>query len=197
MASRLAGVAAAASALVACVTASAPVSLEYAQGAAIAFESIDGPPRPIFDRLVRDLGEEASARGLVVVPRGREANYRIRGYLAVQAESASIAWAWDVYDAGRQHAFRLTGVERTAGRSSWAAVDDALLRRIARTGVERLTLFIATDRAPARGIARSLAPPGISLVSTGDDFRPEAAGIFRILDGAAAPATGTPAPPDR
>ncbi|MGH6771510.1 MAG: hypothetical protein ACRECO_21120 [Xanthobacteraceae bacterium] len=155
IACRLVGVAAAACALAGCVTANAPVSLEQAAGATISFDSIDGPPRPIYERLVRTLSDEAGARKLVVVPRGRESNYRIRGYLALQA--GTVAWAWDVYDADRRRAFRLTGADPGAG--SWAALDDSALRRIARTGIEQLTVFIAGDRSPtARAVASSSAP---------------------------------------
>jgi hypothetical protein len=145
---RLAGIMAAPIALSACVTASAPVPLEHAQGAAIAFESIDGPPRPIHDKLIRDLTAAAGTHRLVVA-RGGDAHYRIRGYLAVETASASIAWAWDVYDAGRSRAFRLTGAERIAAPVSWAAADDAVLERIARTSIAGLTAFIAADRARA------------------------------------------------
>jgi hypothetical protein len=141
--------------LAGCVTTGAPVSLEQAAGATISFDSIDGPPRPIHERLVKTLSDEAGARRLVVVPRGRESNYRIRGYLALQA--GTVAWAWDVYDSDRRRAFRITGSDPGAG--SWAALDDAALRRIARNGVEQLTAFIAGNRGPAAGaVASSPAP---------------------------------------
>src|SRR5689334_19668767 len=51
-------------------------------GPTVAFELIDGPPPTIFNRLVQDLGEEASARQVAVVSREGTAHYRIRGYLA-------------------------------------------------------------------------------------------------------------------
>jgi hypothetical protein len=188
---RLLGIAAAAFALAGCVTARAPVSLEQAAGATVSFDSIDGPPRPVFERLVRNLTEEAAARKLVVVPRGRDANYRIRGYLALQA--GTVAWAWDVYDADRRHAFRLTGTEQAAG--SWVALHDSVLRRIAHAGVERLTTFIASDRMPAeRRVAA--APQAPSAFGAPDDFRPEAAGIFRIFSATPAPSEAAALPED-
>jgi hypothetical protein len=127
-----------------------------ASDVSIAFESIDGLPRDVSQRLVRDLGEEAAARRIAVVPAGAEAAYRMRGYLAAHAQGSTtvIAWAWDVYDGELHRAFRLNGEERvssTAGRShdggNWA--DEALLRRIARTGMEQLAGFMASPPAPA------------------------------------------------
>src|ERR1700704_2830728 len=48
----------------------------------IAFESIDGVPRDISQKLVRDLNEEAATLRIAVVPAGAAAAYRLRGYLA-------------------------------------------------------------------------------------------------------------------
>jgi hypothetical protein len=124
----------------------------------IAFESIDGLPRDLSQKLAHDLNEEAAALRIVVVPAG-EASYRLRGYLAAHPEggTTAIAWAWDVYDDELHRAFRLSGEERTAaatpaGKNSearnWAAADETLLRRIAHTGMEQLASFAASPPAP-------------------------------------------------
>ena len=149
-----------------------------ARDVSIAFESIDGLPRDISQRLVRDLNEEAAALRIAVVPAGGAAAYRMRGYLAAQAEGSttSIAWAWDVYDAELHRAFRLRGEEQagaTAGASagrnpagrSWAMVDEALLRRIARTGMEQLADFMASAPAPAAPAAPAPGRTGSVVAS--------------------------------
>ena len=140
---------------------SGPTSLADARGFAIAFESIEGPPAQVVQKFERDITDEAAARQIAVVPRGGGALYRIRAYLApnAQPQAPSIAWAWDVYDGNQRRAFRLTGTEPAgAGRRPsaefWAAADDAVLRRIARAGMEQLVVFIASARAP------SVAPEG-------------------------------------
>jgi hypothetical protein len=164
----------------------------------IAFESIDGLPRDVSPKLAHDLDEEAAALRIAVIPAGGQANYRIRGYLAAHAESSgtAVAWAWDVYDAGLQRAFRLNGEERAgagAGRN-WAA-DDALLRRIAHNGMAQLADFMASPPAPP-----AAPPPGPEqsggTVAGSDELRP---GIRASLDdGAAALAfAGVPLPPRR
>ena len=128
---------AAALALAGCITTgTTTVSPTDAEGATIIFESIDGPPRPVSARLARSLDQEAAARRLVVVTRGGQALYRIRGYLAAHAEggATTVAWALDVYDAERRRAFRLQrrGARRRRPRDgSWAAANDAMLQRIA------------------------------------------------------------------
>jgi hypothetical protein len=134
-------------------------------GATIAFESIDGPPRPVFDRLVTRLDAEARARQIAVVTRQGPARYRVRAYLAAKIErrKAAIAWVWDVYDVDLRRAVRIGG-EEPAGRSgkdAWAAADDQVLGRIAEAGMKQLAVFtagrgVAPDNLPA---AREAPPP--------------------------------------
>jgi hypothetical protein len=154
-----------------------------ARDLSIALESIDGLPREVSLKLAHDLDEEATALRIAVVPPGGEASYRMRGYLAAhqQGSGTVIAWAWDVYDAELQRAFRLSGEERTgaaAGRNWAAAADEALLRRIARSGMEQLAGFVASAAAPA---APASPPPERSgqVLATRDDPRPAAAGSLR------------------
>jgi hypothetical protein len=150
-----------------------PVAAAPANGATVAFVSIDGPPQSIFNKLVQDLNEEATAHQVAVVSRNGPAQYRVRGYLAAVVESrrrtTAIAWVWDVYDADQQRAVRLSGEERasSAGQGTWAAADDGVLRRIARSGMDQLAAFLA---APG---AQPTAPPGPSergpnVVAIGD-----------------------------
>ena len=126
------------------------------RGVSVAFEPIEGLAGDNNAALVRDLTEEAAAFHIAIVPEGGEAAYRIRSYVATHAgrQSASartsagtvgtVSWAWDVYDSALHRAVRLSGEERTAGGKN-AAIDEALLRRIARTGMEQLADFMATN----------------------------------------------------
>src|SRR5215467_14202576 len=52
----------------------------------VAFESIDGPPEPLFRKLVSQLSEEASAHQVSMVSRESPAQYRIRGYVAAHVQ---------------------------------------------------------------------------------------------------------------
>ena len=165
----------------------------------VAFETIDGAPPAVFHKFVSSLKDEAGARQIQVVS-SNEANYRLRGYLAVHGADSgtAIAWVLDVYDANERRAFRLSGEEKTAGRS-WTAADDQVLARIARAGMQQFATFAATADAPSPTAAA--APQRSAAFGWLDDWAPEASGIFRILRREPARPeiaadAGTPLPPD-
>jgi hypothetical protein len=128
-------------------------------GPTVAFESIDGPPPPVFERMVNVLDSESKLRNLSIVSREGSASYRVRSYLSAQVSRgrATIAWVWDVYDRDQQRALRLSGEESAgkAGRDAWAGADDLLLRKIAQAGLSGLSGMI-------NGTAPADAPPAPS-----------------------------------
>jgi hypothetical protein len=150
----------------------APAAYASVRGPTIAFESIDGPPDSIFRKYVQDVSDEANARQMAIVSREAPAQFRVRGYLAALVEKRRgtvIAWVWDIYDIDQRRAVRLTGEEKTsgAGRGTWAAADDQLLRRIARNGMDQLAAFLGAPDAPQSPPA---APaPGGPNVAAADD----------------------------
>ena len=137
-------------------------------GATVAFESIDGPPPQVFDRMVGVLDSESKLRSLSVVSREGTAAYRVRSYLSAQIVRGKtvIAWVWDVYDANQQRALRLSGEELTAakgGRDPWGAADDLVLRKIAQAGFSGLSNMInGTPDAP--GTVPGLRGPAVASV---------------------------------
>jgi hypothetical protein len=143
-----------ASLLAGCAGGLTTASNSYAQigtGTTVAFESIDGPPPHVFQRMVGLLDIESKARNVSVVSREAPAAYRVRSYLSAQIHGnrTVIAWVWDVYDRDGQRALRLSGEEAgtKSGRDAWSAADDALLRRIAQSGLTGLN-GIASGGAP-------------------------------------------------
>jgi hypothetical protein len=174
-----------------CITAGLTGPATDVRGTTVAFDSVDGPPPPVAQTLMRDLNAEATARQIFVVDRNNQAMYRVRGYLATQAEpgGTSVAWAWDIYDADQRHVFRLRGADRTTGGRAWSAADEPTLRRIARASVDQLVAFLSaphTAAGPPTEPATS-QPRGWSILAGLDDFGPEAAGIFRVLSAAPVP----------
>jgi hypothetical protein len=151
--------------------AAAPVSA--AGGATVAFESIDGPPIGVFEKLVVTLSEEARSRQILVVSRESPASYRIRGFLAVHIDRGrpQVAWVWDVYDAEKRRALRIAGEEpgTRKGADGWGAADDQMLRRIARQSVDRLVAFLAAPSTPA---APPMPAPGDPRIATTDAVAP-------------------------
>src|ERR1700694_1192972 len=139
-------------------------------GSTVAFESIDGPPPPVFERMVNVLDSESKLRNLSIVSREGSASYRGRSYLSAQFSRgrAAIAWVWDVYDRDQQRALRLSGEEPAgkAGRDTWAAADELVLRKIAQAGLSGLSGMI-NGTAPADAPpAPSPGRPGPAVAST-------------------------------
>jgi hypothetical protein len=126
-------------------------------GPTVTFESIDGPPPQVFERMVDVLDSESKLRNISIVSRESPASYRVRSYLSAQVSHggrAVIAWVWDVYDRDQQRTLRLSGEEPAgkAGRDAWATADDLTLRKIAQAGLSGLGAMI-------NGTAPPDAPP--------------------------------------
>src|SRR5262245_52159149 len=160
------------------------------RNATIAFESIDGAPRPVFQKLVENLASEAVAHQVMVISREAPANYRVRGYMAAHLEGQRIhiGWVWDVYDTNRRRVLGIAS-EEAAGRRSgdaWNAAADALLRRIARTGMDRLAAFLDT---PGTTVPAPEAP--------GDGTAVAAVDAGAQVEEPAAPSATAPAPTSR
>jgi hypothetical protein len=119
-------------------------------GQTVTFESVDGPPPGVFDRMVSVLDSETRLRNLSIVSRESPAAYRVRSYLSAQVVRGRpvIAWVWDVYDRDQQRTLRLSGDEqagksgRDVTRDPWAAADDLVLRKIAQSGLSGLSGMI-------------------------------------------------------
>jgi len=136
----------------------------------VTFESIDGPPPQVFDRMVGVLDSETKLRSLSIVSRDAPAAYRVRSYLSAEVVHGRtmIAWVWDVYDANRERALRLSGEEPAgkAGHDPWAAADDMVLRKIAQAGLSGLTGMIngtPPDTAAPAAPAGKLRPAVASI----------------------------------
>src|SRR6185436_15227418 len=173
------------------------VSIAQPRGASVAFDSLDGLPPGQFQKLVRDLNDEAQARRLAVISREQTSAYRVRGYLAVKVtkRQTTVAWVWDVFDQSEQRVLRISGEEtaKARNRDAWAAADDAMLRRIASTSVEQLAAFLTAPEV-APGTAPSIAEPHVAM-ATPAESSPEAAGIFRVSrPDPIRPSAGEPAP---
>src|SRR5712672_2316528 len=143
----------------------------------VAFESIDGPPPHVFDRMVDVLDSESKLRNLSVVSREGSATYRVRSYLSAQVSHGRtvIAWVWDVYDRDQQRALRLSGEEPAgkAGRDPWTAADDLVLRKIAQAGLSGLSGMI-------NGTAPEDAPPAPAPGRRGPAVASAEAGEFNV-----------------
>ncbi|ARP99987.1 hypothetical protein [Pseudorhodoplanes sinuspersici] len=189
-AARIAGTLAFALSVAACTTTGQPqtAGLQSSSRTTVAFESIDGPPPAVFQKLVSKLNDEAEARQVPVVTREGFAPYRVRGYTAVGVlkGQAVVSWVWDVYDSQSARVLRLSGEEKAgrAGKDAWQAVNDEVVARIARNGMQQLAGYFqgvpqGNDSAPAPAPAPDMPS---TAVAANDDFRPETYGITRRSD---------------
>lgn len=166
-------------------------------GATVAFESIDGPPPQVFDRMVNILDSESQLRNVAVVSRKTQAAYRVRTYLAAQTirGQTSIDWVWDVYDRDQRRALRLAGTEPVAktGGDAWVAADDVTLRRIAQAGLSGLSAVIGGSAVPVETTPSAAPSPSrASGPAVAVNDAPAASGRSALSfasmdDGAAAP----------
>src|SRR4029078_12801370 len=192
----IAGLLTVALALGACNPDSQGVSAQQPRGATVAFDSLDGLPPSQFQRLVKNLNDEAQSRRLAVISREQPSAYRVRGYLAaaVAKHQTKISWVWDVFAQAAHRAVSISG-EQTAKvrhKDAWTAADDAMLRRIAQSSMEQLAAFLTSSEAPRE--PAPAAEPQIALVGPSDSS-PEAAGIFRIFRPQADPISTASAEP--
>lgn len=167
------------------------VASRTAGATALAFESIDGPPEPVFDQLVSSLSAEAGARRIPVASRDSNAPYRVRGYLLAVVENGkgSVDWAWDVYDKDRERVLRVSGAEPAgAGGDVWANVDQAMLDRIAAQSLAEISSRLAENpTAPRKPVSEPAA--AAEPAATEDPYEP-----VRTDDGPPVAAAGDEVP---
>jgi hypothetical protein len=144
----LASALALACALAACQTAGSPV------GKPIALESIEGAPPAVQTALAGELASAASARQVEIVGNGREARYRVRGYLTAEPTSdggAALAFVWDVFDAKERRAQRVTGsspIKAASKKNPWDGLDKEALARLAAKSMDEIATFLSAGASP-------------------------------------------------
>ena len=175
--SRIAAVLFSAALLAGCQTAGDQLitgSIPQIGGRTIAFESIDGPPQPVFERLVAKLAAEAEAKQLPIVSRTGAAAYRVRLYLLAEFEGkkARISWVADLFDGAQQRVTQVAGVEPAgaARKDFWQKVDDATLARIAARSLEAIMAATGGTPLPAPDAPRREGPSG-PVIAFADPMR--------------------------
>lgn len=152
-------------ALAGCQTDGAPVA-ETARGSAVAFEQIDGLPRPTFDKLVASLLPAAEAYKVDAVSRQTDAPYRVKGYLALEKKGAqtSLSYVWDVFDRDGSRVARLAGAEPlTVPRGTtdpWTACDAQVLEKVADRTMAELSATLTGGTAVATAGPAGVPPEG-------------------------------------
>ncbi|HEX8166107.1 MAG TPA: hypothetical protein VF601_10005 [Beijerinckiaceae bacterium] len=138
--------------LASCQTAGSPA------GKPIAFESIEGAPAEVRTALAGELASAATARQVELVGTGKEARYRVRGYLTAERTAdggTALAFVWDVFDGSERRARRVTGsapisaAAKKPGKNPWDGLDKEALARLAARSMDEIATFLAAGPAPA------------------------------------------------
>lgn len=125
----------------------------------LAIVSVEGAPAAISAKFSQALEREARARGLVVVD-AAAARYLARGYLSatLTEDGASIEYVWDVFNAGKRRAWRLSDVieVKGSGPDPWTLAGEAGLTSVAASSADDLAAFLAGT--PEAAAVASVAP---------------------------------------
>lgn len=121
-------------------------------GVPIAVEIIDGPPAAVRTALASELVEAANERQVEIVGTGAPARYRLRGYLSTETApegETSLAFVWDVFDAEKRRAKRLTGSSpiRSAAANPWNGLDKEALAKLAAQSMDEIAGFLSEAKA--------------------------------------------------
>ena len=135
-------------------TSNVSLATSTATGPTIAFDSIDGPPVGVFNRLVDNLSAEAQvAQSRDRLARGRRelSRARLSGGAGHPRPHAYFLGVGRLRRRRKLRALRITGEEAggRAGGDPWSVADEAMLRKIARTSMDRLAALPEQSRRAA------------------------------------------------
>lgn len=137
------------------------------EGVPITLESIDGAPGPVKTAFTSELAAAATSKKVDLVGSGDQARYRMRGYLSTEANGdgeTTLAYVWDVFDAEKRRAKRLTGSSpiRTSG-NPWAELDKETLAKLATRSMDEIAEFLAEAKSGRTVTADASGAPGAAL----------------------------------
>ncbi|MBN9059439.1 MULTISPECIES: hypothetical protein [Kaistia] len=114
--------------------------------AKFSFAPVTGAPSNILNKLSSQLGQEAVAQNVALVPSGDpQATYVVKGYLSAVGDSSGtiLVYVWDVFDASGRRVHRISGQETSANGSQdpWLGIDDATVSNVARRTVAAIVAW--------------------------------------------------------
>ncbi len=140
-------------------TAVAPPAVPLSE-AKFAFAPVTGAPATVLTNISAQLGKEAFAQQISLVPSDDPAaTYIIKGYLSAigDASGTIIVYVWDVFDRTGRRVYRISGQESAPGaaRDPWSAVDGAAATDVAR---QTISALVGWGRSgPSVGVAPATA----------------------------------------
>ena len=122
------------------------------EGVPVAFESIEGAPQPVKTALASELVAAASSRRVDLAGSESPARYRLRGYLSTETNAEGeprLAFVWDVFDAEKRRAKRLTGSSpmRASAADPWSGLDKETLAKLAAESMDEIAGFLSQSKS--------------------------------------------------
>jgi hypothetical protein len=122
------------------------------EGIPVALESIDGAPAKVQTALIDELATAATDRKVDLVGSSAQARYRVRGYISADTSEGGtkVAYVWDVFDAQKRRAKRLTGSSPVSISSgSISSIDKETLAKLAAASMDEIADFLAASKSEA------------------------------------------------
>jgi hypothetical protein len=123
-----------------------------APGVPVALVSLEGAPENVTSRLSVSIAKQATNRDILIVGIDGKPRYQIKGYVTLQAANDagnSLVWTFDLFDAQRKRARRISGMEAVSARGEdWNAITDADLERVSFRALDEIAEFLAASAPP-------------------------------------------------
>jgi hypothetical protein len=122
-----------------------------APGVPVALVSLEGAPEDVISRLSLAISQQAARRDITIVGIDGKPRYQVRGYVSAHLDGAEgeLGWAFDIFDAQKRRARRVSGQEKIKGGGDpWAAVTDAHLSAVAFKSLDDIAEFLASAPPP-------------------------------------------------
>lgn len=137
-----------------------PPSVPLSQ-AKFAFAPVTGAPATVLTNMSAELGKEAYAQQVSLVPvDDPAATYIVKGYLSAVGDASGtiVVYVWDVFDRSGKRVHRISGQETApgAGVDPWRGVDRSTASNVARQTISAIVAWGRSGPANAGAVA---SPP--------------------------------------
>lgn len=146
--------------------AATPPSVPLSQ-AKFAFAPVTGAPATVLTNISAELGKEAYAQQVSLVPvDDPAATYIVKGYLSAVGDASGtiVVYVWDVFDRSGKRVHRISGQETApgAGVDPWRGVDRSTASNVARQTISAVVAWGRSGPANAGAVAVAPVPAAVS-----------------------------------
>ncbi|MCX5481162.1 hypothetical protein OSH08_19335 [Kaistia geumhonensis] len=148
-----------------------PPSVPLSQ-AKFAFAPVTGAPATVLTNISAELGKEAFAQQVSLVPvDDPAATYIVKGYLSAVGDASGtiVVYVWDVFDRSGKRVHRISGQETApgAGVDPWRGVDRSTAMDVARQTISAIVAWGRSGPANAGAVASApIAPAPAAVTAT-------------------------------